>query len=90
MIKNYYKHSIVALFFILIAVNILVFISGVALSDDISKFDTEINRLQQENLELEKDLYSVESLNHAASVAAELHFAKKAPVYIENIKVALR
>lgn len=90
MIKNYYKHSIIALFFILVIVNIIVFISGVALSDDISKFDAEISRLQQENLELEKDLYGVESLTHAASVAAELQFAKKSPVYIENIKVALR
>ena len=85
------KHLIWVLFFGLMIANAYVFISGVQLSDDLSRYDVEIGKLKQENLELEKKLYSYESLNHAASLAAELNFSNSAPpVYLDEQKFALR
>lgn len=84
------RHIIWVLFFGLMIANAYVFISGIKLSDELSKFDIEISRLNQENLELEKKLFSYESLNHAASTAAKLNFSNAAPpVYLDEQRFAL-
>lgn len=84
------KYGIWLVILILMVVNVYVFVSGVKLGDEISRFDREIARLNQENLELEKKVFSAESLNHAASVAAQLDFTNGAPpVYLENQTYAL-
>ena len=84
------KQSIWIIFFILLLANVYVFVSGVALSDEISKFDIETTKLHQQNLELEKKLYSVESLNYAASMAAQMNFSNAAPpVYLDEQRFAL-
>lgn len=89
---NFFIRNIVwFVFTFLIAANVLVFISGVGLSDEINKFDKEVVRLHQENLELEKRLYEVESLNYASSMAAQLNFTAKADiVYLDNLKYAFK
>lgn len=84
------KQAIWLLFFGLMIANVYVFVSGVQLSDELSRYDSEIARLDQENLELEKKVYSVESLTHAASLAAELQFTNAAPpVYLDEQHFAL-
>lgn len=84
------KQTIWIVFFILLLANVYVFVSGVALSDEISKFDIETTKLHQQNLELEKKLYSVESLNYAASMAAQMNFSNAAPpVYLDEQRFAL-
>lgn len=79
------KCSIWFLFFSLMAGNIYVFLSGIQLSNDIHKFEAEIEELKQENSELEKQVFKVESIDFAASVAADLDYTEKAdPVFFEN------
>lgn len=79
------KFSIWVLFFSLMAGNIYVFLSGIQLSNDIHQFESEIEELKQENSELEKQVLKVESIDYAASVAADLDYTKKAdPVFFEN------
>lgn len=88
--KQLVKQAIWLLFFALMIANVYVFVSGVKLSDELSHYDSEISRLNQENLELEKRVYSVESLTHAASIAAELNFTNAAPpVYLDEQRFAL-
>lgn len=84
------KQAIWLLFFGLMIANVYVFVSGVQLSDELSRYDSEIAMLNQENLELEKKVYSVESLTHAASLAAELQFINVAPpIYLDEQRFAL-
>ncbi len=84
------KNIIWLLFIVLMVANAYVFISGVKLSDELSTFDVQISRLRQENLQLEKTLFSYESLNYAASLAAQLDFTNSAPpMYFDEKKFAL-
>ena len=88
--KKIAKQGIWIVFIALLLANVYVFVSGVALSDEISKFDIETTKLHAENLELEKKLYSVESLNYAASIAAQMNFTNAAPpVYLDQQTFAL-
>lgn len=85
-----FKKGIYVVFAGLLVANIYVFMSGVALSDQINKFEGEINRLHQENLDLEKKTYDAESLTYAAEMADKLDFTKKStPIYLNNLKYAL-
>lgn len=84
------KKGIYAVFAVLIVANIYVFVSGVALSDQINKFEGEISRLHQENLDLEKKTYDAESLTYAAEMAQQMDFTNKStPIYLNNLKYAL-
>lgn len=88
--KFFIKRGILGFFALLIVANIYIFISGIALSDEISHFENEVKRLKTENAQLETKVYDAASLSHAASLAAELNFTKKStPLYIDNIAVAL-
>ncbi|MBI4226237.1 hypothetical protein HY612_03950 [Candidatus Roizmanbacteria bacterium] len=59
------------------------------LSDKINHFEKEIKNLHQENLTLENKIYAVDSLQYAASIAAQFDFNQKAqPMYLENLKYA--
>lgn len=74
----------------LVAANIYIFMSGVALSDEINHYEDEITRLHQENIDLAKKTYDAESLTYAAEVAGKLEFTQKStPIYLENMKYAL-
>lgn len=71
-------------------VNVFVFMSGIRLSDEISKYDKETLVLKKENTELEKQVYEISSLQHAASVSAQLDFSQEAkPMYFSSLKYAL-
>jgi cell division protein FtsL len=77
--------AIWVLFFALMIGNISVFITGVSLSEDIYRFETEIEQLRQENIELETKVFKAESIEYAASLAADLGYTKKTqPVFFDN------
>ncbi len=77
--------AIWVLFFALMAGNIYVFITGVSLSEDIHRFETEIEQLRQENIELETKVFKAESIEYAASLAADLDYTEKTePVFFDN------
>ena len=87
--KTLTKYLILLIFLALIAGNIFVFVYSLNLSDDINHFEKGIEKLHQENLNLENNIYEVDSLQYAASMAAKLDFIKKAePSYLENLKYA--
>ncbi|OGK25187.1 hypothetical protein A2954_03625 [Candidatus Roizmanbacteria bacterium RIFCSPLOWO2_01_FULL_37_12] len=87
--KHLTKLSIWAVFLILVAVNIYVFLHSISLSDRINHFEKGIKNLHQENLTLENKIFEVNSLQYATSMAAQLDFTQKAqPVYLENLKYA--
>ncbi|MCL4375050.1 hypothetical protein M1523_04305 [Patescibacteria group bacterium] len=74
---------------LLVVANIYLFVRGMYLGDDISRFETKTQQLQQENIELEKKVLAAESLEHAASVAATLGFTSKSQPYsLESLKYA--
>lgn len=88
--STYIKHIVWVFFLALLVGNIGLFISGIRLSSDINRFETEIGTLRVENQDLEKKVYQIESLSYAASVSATLGYTKKAmPFYLENLAVAL-
>lgn len=73
------------LFFGLMIGNIVVFISGVQLSEDIHTYEQEIQEIEDENALLETRVLQIESMEFAATIAAELDYTKKAdPVSFEN------
>jgi cell division protein FtsB len=84
--------GLVWLFFVLLlAANIYIFLSGMNLSEKINTYEKETKRLRQENIDLEAKAYEANSLQHAASRAAELDFSKKAePYFLDNLRVALK
>jgi hypothetical protein len=88
--RNILKNSVWLIFFVLIVTNIFVFVSGIQLSDKINYFDIQTKDLHRSNLELENKLSEIGSLQHAASIAANLDFTQKAqPMYLENLKYAM-
>lgn len=74
----------------LIGINIYFFVKTVALGDTIVKTEREINKLRIENSEMEKKLYSLNSLQNLRSLASNLGFTKESePIYLDNLKYAL-
>ena len=79
----------IAVFLVLVGANVFIFLSGMRVSEQISFYETETKKLKQENIDLEKKAYAAESLQNAASVAAQLDFTKKAePYFLENLRFA--
>lgn len=77
------------LIFLLIG-QIYFFIVGIKLAANINNYEKEIKILQQENIELANNVYWVESLQYAASQAAELGFNQEIiPLYLDNLRYAL-
>lgn len=89
--KSFYKLIISGIFTALILLNIWVFTKGMNLSEDINKFELMTKKLKKENMELEANLYRINSLKNTSSMAAHLDFTKKAdPYFLDNLKVALK
>ena len=89
--KKIGKILLTVLFLVLVTANLLIFVSGMNLSQQISHFEQETKRLRRENISLQKKAYEADSLQFAASVAAQLNFAQKAePYFLENLGFALR
>ena len=60
--------------FVLIIINLFVFISGIVLSDQISNFETKTDNLRKINLSLEKEVANLGSLKFATEQAKKLGF----------------
>lgn len=90
MKKTVIKYLIWTTFIALIFINIIIFVSGIKLSDEISYFEKEISVYHQQNVELEKQKSTLGSLQYAASIAAVLDFSKKSqPVFLESLQYAM-
>jgi len=69
----------------LAAINIFVFVSSSRMSDQIAKYNSQVEALSKENMLLEARLYEVDSLSHAASEAAILGYTQKVePQFLKN------
>lgn len=87
--KNLTKYALLLVFLGLVAANIYAFLDSIKLSDKINHYESEIKNLHQENLILENKIFTVDSLQHATSMAAQLNFTQKAqPVFLDNLKYA--
>lgn len=90
MKKNYHVLFYV-LFLVMGVAHLYLFVSGITLGDRISKYENLTKVLRQDNIDLEKKLYNVESLTYAASQAAKLKFTQKTtPLYLESQGIALQ
>jgi len=87
--KNIIKSTIYIVFLALIFANFSIFASSISISQKITYYESESQKLHQENIELERQAYEVNSLQHIASEAANLQFTQQTkPMYIDNLKVA--
>jgi len=88
---NKLKTIVGVLFTFLIAANIFAFVMSMKQSQEIQNFESKTHQLKLENSDLEESMYSVNSLQYAASAAAELAFTAKAkPYYLHPLGVAKR
>jgi hypothetical protein len=70
-------------------INVYTFVSGISSGNEINRMEKSIISLRQENQELENKIYSLNSLEHAASAAASMNFINKStPIYLESLKYA--
>jgi len=75
---------------ILILINVLIFVRGIQSAVEITKIESQLVSLKEENYSLENKLSEVSSLSYAASMAAELNFSQKTvPFYLDGLKYAL-
>jgi hypothetical protein len=87
--KTILKYTIPVILVMSLVGNIYIFLQGMALSDDINRYERNSAKLHQENLDLEENIYAIGSLYNAASLAAQLDFTKQSvPVYINDLKYA--
>ena len=86
-----FKSIIGVLFTFLIAANIFAFVMSMQQSQGIQDYESKTHQLKLENSDLEESMYKVNSLQYAASKAAELSFTAKAkPYYLHPLGVAKR
>ncbi|PIV09776.1 hypothetical protein COS31_02810 [Candidatus Roizmanbacteria bacterium CG02_land_8_20_14_3_00_36_15] len=84
------KGLMIFLFLLLVLTNTYIFMVGIKSSNELSKMETELEKLKQDNIELETRLSHVNSLEYAASVAASLNFQEKTvPTYLDSLEYAL-
>ncbi len=85
------RNTTIALFFVLLTANIFAFVMSMKQSQSIQTFEQQTHSLNLQNSELEESMYNMNSLQYAASRAAELAFTKQAqPRYLQSIEVARR
>ncbi|MCL4364258.1 hypothetical protein M1328_03405 [Patescibacteria group bacterium] len=73
----------------LVTANIFLFYSSIKLGDEITTYETKIDQIHHDNLNLEKDLSEVSSLQYAQSLADKLAFTKKSqPDYLGQLNYA--
>lgn len=64
---------------------------GNNLSIKIKKYETEMVTIKQENMEMEQEKASLQSLNYAGLAAKELSFTKEAtPLYLLETHIAYK
>ena len=74
--KNIVRQLVGLTFLVLLAANVYVFMNGVQLSDKVHYYESEVSKLRNENISLEKTVYKFDSITYAASIAAELEYAE--------------
>jgi hypothetical protein len=80
------KYAVGLFIVVAISLNIFIFLQGLQLGDQIGKYEVEIAKLKEDNIELEKKLYEAQSYTYASSVAAQFNFVKQTePIYIDNL-----
>ncbi|MCS6956521.1 MAG: hypothetical protein NZM02_01585 [Patescibacteria group bacterium] len=81
---------IILLIFLFLFFNLFFFCLSIKLSDEISFYEKKIENLHHENINLEKELSEISSLDYAKKMASSLNLTKQAQVYfLENLKYAL-
>ena len=79
------------IFILLVGCNLYILASSFKLESSINFYEREIAMYHQENVELEKKAYQVDSLNYSASEAARLSFVKEVePMYLDKLQYALK
>jgi len=83
-------NSLVWIFLLtLIFFNGYTFVCGIQSGSEFNRMEEKIISLRRENRELETRIYKMDSLEYAASKAADLSFVKKvSPIYLETFKYA--
>ena len=85
------KRTIITSIVLLVIMNVGIFMHGISLGDDVNKYEQEISRLKKSNMELEQQMYSLESITQTASLAAELKYDRfHDPLYIDQPQYALK
>lgn len=83
--------SIISIIVLLVGINIVLFMHGITLSDEINYYEQELTSIQQENIDYEQEIYKLESYTLTASHAAELKFGKyNEPIYGDIPAYALK
>jgi hypothetical protein len=89
MKKINFNFLIYFLLVFLIVVNLGIFYFSIKVSDDIRENELKIEKIHKENIDLERKLSQLDSLNFAQNVAEKLEFTKEAePLFLENLKYA--
>jgi len=84
------KTIIFTLFIGLILVNIFIFVGGIQSSAMVASMEKDLEKLKQDNVDLESQLSQIDSLDYAASIAASFDFDRRAvPTYLDSLKYAL-
>lgn len=78
------KSILILLFILLLFANIYLFSYGIIISDKVSNNESFISKLQLENRQLEKKLYSQNSLSELYNKAIVLGFENKAKAFYFN------
>lgn len=87
--KKTIKRTISLALFILLLANLFLYTRTMVLSDEMVHLETNMKKLRLENVEMEKQLSSFNSLNNLNLVAESLGFTQKAnPTYFENLRYA--
>lgn len=82
---------IIFLFLGLLIANIFLCYSSIRLGAEISFFEEKIEKIHHENLNLEKELAKVSSLQYVKELASNLNLTKNAePIYLEKIFYAFK
>lgn len=85
------KTTVIGLIIFLIVINIYLCVQSLFLGETILKLEEDIKKLSLENLQLEKKVFSLNSVESLEKKAQTLGFTKKAePIYLENLKYAFR
>lgn len=85
------QKSAVVLIVTLVAINIIVFIKSMNMSNQIGYFESQILELRDKNTQIQENLYELQSITHSASIAAELGFdSYSEPIYITTPQYAFQ
>ena len=88
--KNYYREAIFGIFVIAVIGNVIIFISSMRLGAEIHSYEQTTYALQQENIQLEKEMADTESFLHTKEYQTKWGFARATkPIYVSDLPIAL-